>query len=59
MTIFTIRRLTETEEYKVICRVDGKIDENRCYYTDDLEDARATKKAMEEEYDSQQSIAGH
>jgi len=49
MTTFTIKILPETDEYAIIVRENGKINEGRCYYTPDRDDAVATLQAMEKE----------
>lgn len=44
-----IKRLPETNEYKVQWFEDGVLNEDRSYYTDDQEDARMTMRAMADE----------
>ena len=41
----TIKKLDY--EYKVCVYINNKLDEEKSYYTDSLEDARESKKAME------------
>lgn len=45
-----IRRLVETDEYKVIVKVDDKINEAESYFTDDKQDAKDTRDAIMREY---------
>jgi len=44
-----LRKLPETNEYQVAWYEDGKYNEDKTYYTDDLEDAILTSKAISEE----------
>ena len=39
-------RVPETGEYKVVWKQNGRVVESKCYYTDDLEDARDTFVAI-------------
>ncbi len=38
----SVMKIPETGEYKIVWRQEGKVIEEKCYYTDDLEDAKAT-----------------
>lgn len=51
MTTFKIVRKSSTGEYVVVVKVNGKRDEARCYYTNNLQDARNTMFHMQEEQD--------
>jgi len=44
-----IKRLPETNEWKVCWYEDGVLNEDRSYYTDDQEDALMTARAMANE----------
>lgn len=45
-TVCPPKRKPETDEWMVRCKVDGKVDENKTYYTDDKADAWSTYRAM-------------
>jgi len=45
-----IRRLVESDEWKVSVFFDGKYNEEASYYTDDEDDAKDTKEAMIKEF---------
>lgn len=44
-----VRRLPETNEWKVEWLEDGELNEDRSYYTGDREDAEMTARAMADE----------
>lgn len=43
--ILSIRYLPFTDEYKVMWKERGRLIESKCYYTDNLDDAKQTLKA--------------
>jgi hypothetical protein len=45
-TTFKLVHDKDWDEYRVEVRVDGKLQKSRTYYTDDRDDAIATKKQM-------------
>lgn len=51
-TKFKVQRKPETNEWVVVVTVDGKRVEERCYYTDDKQDANDTRDAMQIEQES-------
>ena len=44
-----IKRLPETDEWRVEWWEDGMYDEDKTYYTDDYEDARGTMRLIAEQ----------
>jgi hypothetical protein len=52
----SIKRLPETDEWKVQYVVNGKVDEDKSYYASDKEDAEETMKAMQKEIDDSGTV---
>ena len=48
ITISLAKRKNDWKEYKVVVRVDGKVDQDACYFTEDWDDAVSTMEIMKE-----------
>ena len=47
-----LKRLPETDEWRVSVFIDGKYSEEKSYYTDDKQDAIDTMEFMKKEFES-------